>query len=190
MKLATIKKIISHSITFILTIVLIAMLFIVISSKASGGEPQFFGYQLKTVLSGSMEPGIQTGSIIAVKLAGDTENFEKGDVITFRKDETTLVTHRITDVAKSGDQVLYRTKGDNNKTEDMDPVLSQNVVAKYTGITVPYLGYFMDFAKSKNGSLLFLVLPGVLLLGYSAISIWKALSQLDTNQKEGAGKSV
>lgn len=34
------------------------------------GEPQVFGYQLKTVLSGSMEPEIKTGSIIAVKPGG------------------------------------------------------------------------------------------------------------------------
>ena len=65
--MAALRKWISNLITGVLFITLLFMLFVVISSRASGGEPAFNGYQLKTVLSGSMEPGIQTGSIIAVK---------------------------------------------------------------------------------------------------------------------------
>jgi signal peptidase I len=190
MKAKTIKKWVSNITTILLSILLIFMLFIVISSKAAGGEPQVFGYQLKTVLSGSMEPGIKTGSIIAVKIAGETHKYKKGDVITFKKDEKDLVTHRIVEVIKSGEQVMYRTKGDNNKSEDLEPVLSQNVVAEYKGFTIPYVGYFMNFAQSKNGNLLLLVLPGLLLLGYSAISIWRTISEIEIKGKEGDGKSA
>jgi signal peptidase I len=190
MKAKTIKKVASNIITILLAALLIFMLFIVISSKAAGGEPQVFGYQLKTVLSGSMEPGIKTGSIIAVKLAGETNKFKIGDVITFKMDEQNLATHRIIEVVKSGDQVMYRTKGDNNKTADLDRVLSQNVVAEYKGFTIPYLGYFMNFAQSKNGNLLLLVLPGILLLGYSAFSIWRTISQIEIKAKDGEEKSV
>ncbi|MBL5794100.1 signal peptidase I [Heyndrickxia sporothermodurans] len=180
MKAKRIKKWISSIITTILFLVLVFMLFVVISSKASGGEPQFLGYQLKTVLSGSMEPGIKTGSIIAVKPAEDKTHFKKGDVITFKADEKTIVTHRIIEVNKNGTDVIYRTKGDNNKTADMEPVLSQNVLAKYTGFTLPYVGYFINFSQSKNGSaLLLILLPGLLLLGYSIISIWRAIAQID-----------
>ncbi|KZZ85088.1 signal peptidase I SipW [Bacillus sp. SJS] len=178
-----IKKVISTSITALLFIVLLLMIATVVSSKASGGEPQLLGYQMKTVLSGSMEPGIHTGSIIAVKPGGDMKRFGKNDVITFKMDETTLVTHRIIDVIKSGDQVLYKTKGDNNKTADTDPVLSDNVVAEYSGVTIPYLGYFIDFAKSKEGSALLLVLPGILLLGYSGVTIWRAMARLEEPKK-------
>jgi signal peptidase I len=190
MKTKTIKMWVSNITTILLSILLIFMLFIVISSKAAGGEPQVFGYQLKTVLSGSMEPGFKTGSIIAVKIAGETDKYKKGDVITFKKNEKDLVTHRIVEVIKSPDQVLYRTKGDNNKSEDLEPVLSQNVVAEYKGFTIPYLGYFMNFAQSKNGNLLVLVLPGLLLLGYSAFSIWRTISQIEIKGKEGEEKSV
>jgi signal peptidase I len=190
MKAKTIKKWASNIITIILAVLLIFMLFIVISSKAAGGEPQVFGYQLKTVLSGSMEPGIKTGSIISVKIAGETDKFKKDDVITFKKDEKDLITHRIVEVIKTGDQVMYRTKGDNNKTEDMEPVLSQNVVAEYKGFTIPFVGYFMNFAQSKNGNLLLLVLPGLLLLGYSAFTIWRTISQIEVKAKESDEKSV
>lgn len=166
----------------ILMVLLISVASIVVISKASGGEPQLFGYQLKTVLSGSMEPGMKTGSIIAVKLAEDKTGLKKGDVITFQEEEI-LITHRITEVVKSGDSVLYRTKGDNNNAEDVNPVLSDNVVAEYTGFTLPYVGYFVNFSQSKNGAFLLLI-PGFLLLIYSAITIWKVLSEIELRPKK------
>jgi signal peptidase I len=162
----------------ILMVLLITVASVVVITKASGGEPQLFGYQLKTVLSGSMEPDIQTGSIISVKLAEDKTNFKEGDVITFMEEEGILITHRITEVVGSGDSVLYRTKGDNNNAEDMNPVLAANVVAEYTGFTLPYVGYFINFSQSKNGAFLLLI-PGFLLLIYSAFSIWRILSQIE-----------
>lgn len=194
-KKINVMKWINNLVTGILMVLLIGIASMVVISKASGGEPQLFGYQIKTVLSGSMEPGIKTGSIIAVKLDIDKDNLKEGDVITFRESEDMLITHRITEVTKNGDSVLYRTKGDNNNAEDMNPVLSANVVAMYTGFTVPYLGYFANFTQSKNGAFLLLV-PGFLLLLYSAFSIWKVLSAIELPQKkqtevleENSGKS-
>ncbi|QUW21203.1 signal peptidase I [Sporosarcina sp. Marseille-Q4063] len=188
-------KWINSIVTSILMVLLITVAALVVITKASGGEPQLFGYQLKTVLSGSMEPDIQTGSIISVKLAEDKTNFKEGDVITFMEEEGILITHRITEVVGSGDSVLYRTKGDNNNAEDMNPVLAENVVAEYTGVTVPYVGYFVNFSQSKNGAFLLLI-PGFLLLLYSAFTIWRVLSQIELPQKnkteiteEDVGKS-
>ena len=184
MKVTTIKKWISNITTGLLLIVFMFMLFIVISTKASGGEPQVFGYQMKTVLSGSMEPEITTGSIISVKPGGDMDRFKEGDVITFYQEKDILVTHRITEVINSGENIMYRTKGDNNLKEDLNPVLSENVVAVYTGFTIPYLGYFIEFAKSKNGSALLMILPGVLLFGYSIFSILTTISRLEKQVKQ------
>jgi len=176
-------KWVNNLVSGILMILLISVASVVVISKASGGEPQLFGYQLKTVLSGSMEPGIQTGSIISVKLAEDKTSFKEGDVITFFQEENLLITHRITEVVKSGDSILYRTKGDNNNAEDMNPVLSDNVVALYTDFTVPYVGYFINFSQSKNGALLLLI-PGFLMLIYSAITIWKVLTVIELRPKK------
>jgi signal peptidase len=186
MDVKKIKKWTSNIVTTILFIVLIVMLFVVISSKASGGEPQVFGYQLKTVLSGSMEPGIKTGSIIAVKPGGDMTRFKKGDVITFKSGDNVIVTHRIAKLINTGGQVSYQTKGDNNKTEDLNPVLSNNVNAEYMGFTIPYLGYFADITKSKIGGSLLLLLPGLILLAYASFSIWKTVSQLESKVKKVA----
>jgi signal peptidase I len=176
-------KIVSNLITGILFLLLIFMIFVVVSSKASGGEPSFLGYQLKTVLSGSMEPTFKTGSIIAVKPVAETSSLKEKDIITYMQQDQSLVTHRIVEVIKQGDQVMYQTKGDNNEDIDSQPVLSQNVVAKYTGFTIPFLGYLIDFAKSSKGMAVLLIIPGVLLLIYSAYSIITGLRELDKTQK-------
>jgi signal peptidase I len=180
-------KITSNFITVVLFLLLIFMIFVVVSSKASGGEPNFLGYQLKTVLSGSMEPTFKTGSIIAVKPVEDSNKLIKGDIITFKESQDILITHRIIDVVKDGEKIIYKTKGDNNEDQDTQPVLPQNVVAKYSGFTIPHVGYFLDFAKSKNGAALLLILPGLLLLLYSGLTIFKALKELDHH---GKGKDV
>ncbi len=177
-KKSKVLKWLNHIATVVLFGLLIGMLGIVIISKASGGEPEVFGYQFKTVLSGSMEPGIQTGSVIAVKPGGDMTRFEEGDVITFMDDQRRLITHRVVEVVQSGDNHMYRTKGDNNEEADSDLVLSGNVVAEYSGFTIPYLGYFINFAQSQNGAFLMLI-PGLLLLAYAGFTFWRVLSQVD-----------
>jgi signal peptidase I len=177
-------KITSNFITIVLFLLLIFMIFVVVSSKASGGEPNFLGYQLKTVLSGSMEPTFKTGSIIAIKPSNNPTEYKKGDIITFKKDESTIVTHRVIEVIKnnSGD-ILYKTKGDNNEDADVEPVLSQNVLAKYTGFTIPYLGYLVDFSKSKIGTALLLIIPGFILLIYSIVTVLGVIKEIDKTNK-------
>lgn len=187
LNLKTAKKVFSGVVSVILAITLITMLFTVITVKASGGEPEVFGYQIKTVLSGSMEPEFKTGSIIAVKPGGDMTRFKDGDVITFMEEDR-LITHRVIEVVHSGENVMYRTKGDNNDAPDRNLVLSDNVVAEYKGFTIPYVGYIASFAQSKEGGALLLILPGLLLLGYAGYSIWQGLSQLE-NRKEKSNKT-
>ncbi|MGG1574219.1 signal peptidase I SipW [Fictibacillus sp. NRS-1165] len=184
MKTIKVKKWLSNIVTTVLFATLLFMAVVVISSKASGGDPSFLGYQLKTVLSGSMEPRIHTGSIIAVKPGGDMTRFKKGDVITFKASENKLITHRINKVEGSGSNTRYVTKGDNNDAPDLEPVLANNAVAEYKGFTVPYVGYGMEFAQSKKGTTLLMIVPGILLLIYSVVTIWKAFREIEVTKKE------
>lgn len=176
-----IKKMINNTLSSIMLVIFILLVIAVVLSKASGGEPAFFGYQIKSVLSGSMEPGIQTGSIVALKPGGDMNRFKKGDVITFRNEDNLLITHRVVEATMNNatGEALYRTKGDNNDAPDMNPTSSTNVVAEYTGVTVPYVGYAMNFAASKAGSVMLMIVPGLMLLLYALYSSWKAVAALE-----------
>lgn len=180
------RRVISHAFTFIMVVLFIAVFGSFITSKISGGEPGFYGYQLKSVLSGSMEPGIKTGSIIAIKPSSDTTSFQEGDVITFRESEGRLITHRVIEVVKHEvtGQVMYRTKGDNNDAPDLNAVLSTNVIGKYTGFTIPYAGYAASFAGSKTGNVTLLIVPGILLVLYAVFTLWRAISSLEETGKQ------
>ncbi|WP_373893398.1 signal peptidase I SipW [Virgibacillus natechei] len=188
MKKRNVLKWINRVVSTVLMVLLVSVALMVVFTKVSGGDPEISGYQLKTVLSGSMEPGIQTGSVIAVKSVDGEEraNFQNGDVITFMEEEHTLITHRITEVTTTNSGVVYTTKGDNNNAVDSNPVLAENVVGAYNGFTIPYIGYLVNFAQSPEGSALLLILPGILLFGYSIFTIWRTLSTLEKEQKETA----
>ena len=148
---------------------ILALLFTLLQ-KMNNGDSNLFGYQFKTVLSGSMEPEFMTGSIIAVKQVSSETTFSPGDIVTYMSKENTLITHRIIDVKKN--QSVFITKGDNNTGADVEPLLAHNIVGKYTGLTIPYIGYVLQIVNSKQGALWFLVLPGILLLGQSFLVFW------------------
>lgn len=185
-------KMMSSGIAFVLFAFMVCFAFVVISAKASGGSLVVMGYQLESVLSRSMEPTFSTGSMIAIKPTKDGSTYREGDIITF-KEEDKLVTHRIIGVQHVNGNLLYETKGDNNNDPDLQPVLAENVVGIYAGVTVPYVGYLLDGANVKAGEVLLLLLPGVLLFGYSILSMFGAMRSVDAGKKKkssNAGQSV
>ncbi|WP_092494454.1 MULTISPECIES: signal peptidase I SipW [Virgibacillus] len=174
---------ISRIISTLLIVTLIGMTLLVISARVSGDEPQLFGYQFKTVLSGSMDPEFSTGSIILVKRINDTSTLIKGDVITFNQDGNNFVTHRVVEAVKNDGLTLYRTKGDNNENADMNLVLPENVVSKYTGFTVPFAGYLVNYAGSPIGVAILLIVPGLLLLGYAILTFRATIKEIESRTK-------
>lgn len=175
-KLRKLFKIVNAIVTTLLYIALFFSLFIIVILKASGNEPHLFGYQIKVVQSGSMEPEIKTGSIIAVKTGGDMTRFKNGDVITFKTEDHILVTHRIVEVKENGKQ--YITKGDANHAIDYQPVIAENIVGEYTGVSIPYIGYVLSFFATREGAALVFILPGVVIFTYSIITISGTLRQM------------
>jgi len=179
-------KWISGMITTVLLLVLILMLIFTISSKINGGRPNLFGYEILTVLSGSMEPKIQTGSLIAVKPVADLNSLHVGDVITYQSPDNPdmLITHRIVEVREANGEISFITKGDNNDSPDIAPVPSTHVVAKYQNISIPYLGYILSFSKTKPGIILMMIIPGVILVVSQLINIWRIFSSMEEKKEE------
>lgn len=126
---------------------------------------RLLGMQVYTVLSGSMEPTYQTGSLLYVQKV-DPAQLKTGDVITFMLDEDTLATHRIVEVVpdEADASVLrFRTKGDANETEDGGLVHYKNVVGKPV-FSIPKLGYLANYIQNPPGSYLTISGAAVLLL--------------------------
>ena len=58
---------------------------------------RLFGFQIYTVLSGSMEPKYPVGSLVYVRKI-EPEKLEVGDDISFLVSDKTVVTHRIVEI--------------------------------------------------------------------------------------------
>lgn len=153
----TFKKIWNIVTTVLVTVVVIAAMLLV--------GVRLFGMQVFTVLSGSMEPTYQTGSLIYVKDV-DHRDLKKGDVITFMLDEDTVATHRIVGIVPDENDpsvIRYRTKGDANDAEDGSLVHYKNVLGKPV-FTIPKMGYVANYIQNPPGSYLTISGGAILML--------------------------
>ncbi len=126
---------------------------------------RLIGFQVFTVLSGSMEPTYHVGSLIYVKKA-DYKKLQSGDVITFMLDENTIATHRIVEVIpdKTDSSIIrFRTKGDANETEDGSLVHYKNIVGTPI-FSIPKLGYIINYIQNPPGIYVAISVGSLLLL--------------------------
>ena len=98
-----------------------ACLGIVAGAVWVGGQ---LGYiQPLIVISGSMEPGIDTGDLLIDRWV-PTAELEVGDVVSLSSPVTDkIVTHRIVSITPTGDTWEVRMKGDANPEEDIEPYI-------------------------------------------------------------------
>ena len=121
--------------------------------------PRLLGFQIYSVVSGSMAPAIPTGSLILVSPAAP-ELIREGDVIAFQSGGA-VVTHRVVrNMAAYGE---YTTKGDANETEDFNTVPYADLLGKVV-IHVPVLGELMSLYASPGGKIYALGVAGCGLL--------------------------
>ena len=153
----TVRKIWDRVTTILVTMVVILAILLV--------GVRLVGFQVFTVLSGSMEPTYHTGSLIYVKEV-DYKEIEAGQVITFLLDEDTVATHRVVEVVpdEADATVLrYRTKGDANDAEDGSLVHYKNVLGSPV-FSIPKLGYLANFIQNPPGMYIAIAAGAILLL--------------------------
>lgn len=98
------------------------------------------------VLSGSMEPTIETGSICFINKHTDINSIKENDIIAFKLNNGTLVTHRAVEITKEG----IKTKGDNNKDIDGNIVGKEEFVGENL-FWIPKVGYVVRKLQSPKG---------------------------------------
>ncbi len=148
---------------------------------------RFVGFQVYTVLSGSMEPTYHTGSLIYVKNVDYTQ-LEEGDVITFMLDEDTVATHRIVEVVVDEEDATvlrYRTKGDANEAVDGSLVHYKNVLGTPV-FTIPYLGYVANFIQNPPGTYITISIGALFLIVLFLPDLFASEDkEEDTKKKKG-----
>ena len=122
--------------------------------------PGLVGLVSLVVISGSMQPSLHVGDMVVTRQV-EPESLRTGDVITYRSGKD-LNTHRIVGIDSSPEGIVFRTKGDANSSPDMEPVPSEQVLAKVI-YRIPYVGYLVNFVDSRLGRVLFIVVPIIVL---------------------------
>lgn len=122
---------------------------------------RLLGYQVYTVLSGSMRPAYAEGDLLYVEPVKPSQ-VKVNDPITFVLNEKlTVATHRV--VRIDTENQLFYTKGDANGTEDTDPVHFNNLIG-VPRFSVPLLGYVSYFVQNPPGTYITLAV-GLVLIG-------------------------
>lgn len=110
--------------------------------------PRFLGYEIYTVVSGSMEPAIPVGSAVYVAETAP-EEIQDGDVIAFVS-EGSVVTHRV--VRNRLVEGEFVTRGDANDAEDMHPIDYEDLIGRVE-YHVPFIGQLMVLYTGTVGKI-------------------------------------
>lgn len=117
--------------------------------------PAILGYSQLVVGSGSMSPTLEAGDLILVNPASD---YTLGDVVTFRDENGTFITHRLVGTVEED----FITKGDANQVEDDTLLAKENILGRVV-FSIPQGGKAILFLQSPLGLLLVIVIGFVLI---------------------------
>ena len=126
---------------------------------------RLIGLKPYVVLSGSMRPTYEVGSLIYVKPV-DYKTLEVGDPITYMLSQDTVVTHRIIEVLvdeEDPETRRYFTKGDANDVPDGTSVHYKNIIGKPV-FSIPYLGYVSHYIQNPPGMYVAIAAGAILIL--------------------------
>ncbi|MDP9729511.1 signal peptidase I [Alicyclobacillus tolerans] len=167
-------------------------LYLTVSSRIHDGNPVVAGKTMYEVLSGSMTPTFDTGSVIFDNPHVNVADLKPGDIITFHVPQNSgfngmtnvLVTHRIVREFDQNGQMMFQTKGDANPSVDPWTVSASNIVGEYTHFTIPYAGYYLNFLHGRWGDGSLLILPGAFLIISSMVSLFKEILNLQKKSNQ------
>lgn len=162
------KKIFRFIYISVFTIILILVMYLgymkYIKNEKNTG---LFGFRQYLVITGSMEPKFNVGDMIIVREI-PKEKIQVGDIINYVSENgTDTITHRVTDIVELDGNTYYKTKGDNNSSEDPGFVdysrvkgtvvfkiskLGKAITSLYTGtgIAVIFAVVIVSYLREKN----------------------------------------
>lgn len=125
-KLSKILGYILNILIILVTIIIILAIYYFVQIKVFNKPyANIFGYTFFEVATGSMEPTIDVGDVIIVKI---TNEVNENDIIVCNKDNA-FITHRLIKIEEDN----FITKGDANNTED-EPMQKSDLVGKVINI--------------------------------------------------------
>lgn len=134
-------------------------------------SPLFGAY---VIISPSMVPNINVYDAVVTMRVPESK-IKLYDIITFLSQEIdtrgTPITHRIVGILETSDgEKAYRTKGDNNASEDRALIRQSEVLGKVL-FRIPMIGYVKTFLSSRLGWFVAIVIPCLGIVGYDILKL-------------------
>lgn len=153
-------KIIGRIINFATNVLLVVMIMAFVSVIAL----KMSGFQLFTVMSGSMEPVLPVGSVVLVEPTSYND-IKVGDDVTFVVgEEKVVVTHRV--IEKNDENQTVTTKGVANDVPD-EPI-PQEAIIGLVKADIPAVGKVLYFLSTMQGK----ICAGITLVALILISFF------------------
>ena len=200
-----VKIMLSVILYFFLALCIFSVIVTITSKKDVDGAAEFFGYQMRIVVSDSMEKceftdvsdydikSIPLRSVIFVKkmpTAADEANawyadIKEGDVLTFRYvySNQVTITHRVTSITQKEGGYVIELAGDNKNSENsqMYQTIDTSIPENHNYVIGKVvgqsllLGIVLSILKSVWGIVLIIILPCVGIIVYEVVKIVKVL---------------
>lgn len=163
-----------------LCVILIPMLIInctlLIKGLVNKGKvPMLFSYTPMIILTDSMAGGnddsFNGGDLIFIKTV-KAEDVKTGDIISFfgpAGKGSTITSHRVIEIVNKDGKISFKTRGDNNNSEDKVPAPAENLVGTYTGFRIAGAGRVAMFMQTTWGLITCVFLPIILLVGWDTV---------------------
>lgn len=175
----------------ILSVIIIASAVIILLTVVltkSGEAPNVFGYSAFRVLTGSMEPAIETDSLILVRRIAPSE-VKKDDIISFYSKDPShggaVNTHRVISVEQDGELWYYTTKGDANQIADKYIVTSNELIGKVIFTSHP-LGIFVRLLANPLVFIPVILIPLFVILLSNLIRTVRLAQKMAKEEEEAA----
>jgi signal peptidase len=152
------------AVSFLLGVVLVFALVLTL--------PALTGHRSMTVLTGSMEPTLETGSVVLDEVIHPSEA-RIGDIVTFTDpaNPKRLITHRLKSARVEGGTAHMVTKGDANDTVEEWDVPVEGEIGRVI-YHVPKLGYARALIGTRQGYVALMVAL-ILLGGWVLRDVWR-----------------
>jgi signal peptidase I len=139
--------------------------------------PSVFGLKSLTVVSGSMEPTIETGSVVIDEVISPLDA-RPGDIVTFKDPlHPRQLTHRLQKMRVEGDTAYMVTLGDANDAPERWTVQTDGQIGRVVA-HLPKLGYARAALATRYAQLA--VLAAVLTLGaFLLVDMWRPKKRED-----------
>ncbi len=176
---------------WVFVIILIPFLLISVYSKIVNGVAMVGGRGMIAVASGSMSEKnsanpylaninnqFNTYDMIMIEKVESSSDLKLYDVIAYVNDEGVNIIHRIVGFQQTSEGVRFVTRGDSNNADDEYKPKMSDVLGKYTGTRISYIGVFLMFLQSYSG------IVTVAAIIYCLIMIESAGNKIYTAQEE------